>query len=147
MVHPVYALSDTATPDTLSLIIDPVSICSLYLTPDSDVSELTDAFQNTFTVTISITNDTTADQYICSVSAPLLSQLVIYSDTPNSQTTPSVEFMKLEPNNITLECDWMLTPGGVYSGTGVLTPLSSHRQNETVTLDSFTFQIDPIDGK
>ena len=147
MIHPIYSLSDTATPDTLDLTVDSVSICSLYFTPDSSIAELTTAFQSTYTVVMFVTNDTTNNNYSCTVSAPHLNQLIILSETPNTQATPAVEFNKLEAKNLTLECDWLLTPGGVYNGSGVLTPISVYRLNENITLVNFTFQIDPIDGK
>ncbi|KAI6656725.1 Mucin-like protein [Oopsacas minuta] len=144
-MQPGYTLSDTTTPDTLSLTVDPMFICSLDLTPDNDVSELTAAFQLTYFVTMEVDNDTTSNLYSCIISTPVLNQLIILKDTPNSQTTPAVEFTKLVPFNLTLECNWSLTPGGVYSGTGVIAPLSNFRLNEVVTLKEFSFQIDPID--
>ena len=146
-MRPGYALTDVATADKLELTVHPMFICSLYFTPTSDVTELTAAFQATYDVTMEVLNDTTADVYTCTISAPNLNQLIIPLFTPNSQTAPADEFNGLYPLNLTLECDWSLTPGGVYSGTGVIQPLSSFRLTQTVTLKSFTFQIDPIDGK
>ena len=143
----MYTLSDTATSTSLSLLINPVSICSLDFTPNTDIDELTTAFQSTHTVAMNVTNDTTSREYSCSISTPQLNQLIIPSYTPNAQGMPTVEFNKLEADNLTLECDWFLTPGGVYSGIGTLTPLSVYRQNGTINLVSFIFQIDPIDGK
>ena len=146
-MRPGYTLTDVTTDVKLELTVHPMFICSLYFTPASDVSELTAAFQAMYDVTMEVSNDTTAADYTCSISAPILNQLIIPEFTPNSQTTPLVEFSGLSPLNLTLECDWLLTPGGVYSGRGVIQPLSSFRLSQTVTLKSFTFQIDPMDGK
>ena len=146
-MRPGYTLTDVTTAVKLELTVHPMFICSLYFTPTSDVSELTTAFQTTYDVTMEVSNETTADDYTCSISAPILNQLTIPMFTPNSQIAPAVEFFGLYPLNLTLECDWSLTPGGVYSGRGVIQPLSSFRLTQTVTLKSFTFQIDPIDGK
>ena len=50
-------------------------------------------------------------------------------------------------DNITLQCDWLLTPGGIYDGKSVIVPLSTHKLSEVVALMNFTFQIAPVDGE
>ena len=142
-----YSLSDIATTNSLSLTINPVSICSLDFTPNANVNELTAAFQTAFSVTTDVFNETSSTSHTCQVTANSLTQLIILQNTPNSQVTPSAEFTGMVPDNLTLQCNWLLTPGGIYNGRSVITPISTHRLSENITLRNFTFQITPVDGE